>query len=189
MIALPTTFVETLDPALTSALDDRAADFGGAGALFAAAQEPEVAPVEEETADLPAVVPQPLPESWVAALTDAGAAADDTSAVTPEIAAGILAAAPALLADLTPAQWRALPADTLALLQPAFAELEAPLPAQLAALVAAATGMPPEPQPLPEELIAAAAATGQTLETTADLTRVPGPLHTIRTRSAGRDSG
>ena len=116
------------------------------------------------------VVPQPLPESWLAAAAAAGQTLATTADLDVIAAAGIVEMAPQLVADLEPAQWRALSPEVAAILLPELTEPDPVLLTQLTAIANAAAGVEPEPQPLPQEMIDAAAAAGQTLATTADIT-------------------
>ena len=173
---LPPELLGTLDADLLAELDAQAAEFGGAGALLAA----EVAAAEaaaaeaaagETATELPQVEPVALPDSWVAAGAAAGAELATTADVTPEVMQGIVAAAPALLAELTPEMWRALDPAGVAIALPAVADtLDADLLAQLQAIVLRAAGEAPEAVALPASWVAGAAAAGVTITTTADLT-------------------
>ena len=173
---LPPELLGTLDADLLAELDAQAAEFGGAGALLAA----EVAAAEaaaaeaaagETATELPQVEPVALPDSWVAAGAAAGAELATTADVTPEVMQGIVAAAPALLAELTPEMWRALDPAGVAIALPAVADtLDAGLLAQLQAIVLRAAGEAPEAVALPASWVAGAAAAGVTITTTADLT-------------------
>jgi hypothetical protein len=160
---LPADYLTTLDPALRAELDELAAEFGGAGALAAAESVPT-------DADVPDVEPVSLPENWVAAGASQGLTLVTTADVSGPVMQGVAAAAPELLAALEPSMWRALPPDALAQGLPAAAEaLEPLLVAQLQAILAAAQGEPPPPVALPESWIAATAAAGQALSTTAEI--------------------
>ena len=173
---LPPELLGTLDADLLAELDAQAAEFGGAGALLAA----EVAAAEaaaaeaaagETATELPQVEPVALPDSWVAAGAAAGAELATTADVTPEVMQGIVAAAPALLAELTPEMWRALDPAGVAIALPAVADtLDAGLLAQLQVIVLRAAGEAPEAVALPASWVAGAAAAGVTITTTADLT-------------------
>ncbi|MCB8916442.1 MAG: efflux RND transporter permease subunit [Ardenticatenaceae bacterium] len=173
---LPPELLGTLDADLLAELDAQAAEFGGAGALLAAevaaaeAAAAEAAAGETET-ELPQVEPVALPDSWVAAGAAAGAELATTADVTPEVMQGIVAAAPALLAELTPEMWRALDPAGVAIALPAVADtLDAGLLAQLQVIVLRAAGEAPEAVALPASWVAGAAAAGVTITTTADLT-------------------
>ena len=173
---LPPELLGTLDADLLAELDAQAAEFGGAGALLAAevaaaeAAAAEAAAGETET-ELPQVEPVALPDSWVAAGAAAGAELATTADVTPEVMQGIVAAAPALLAELTPEMWRALDPAGVAIALPAAADtLDAGLLAQLQVIVLRAAGEAPEAVALPASWVAGAAAAGVTITTTADLT-------------------
>lgn len=189
---LPAEFVETLDADVAAELNDAAAEFGGIGQYTAAeavAQlsgdavaeveptvEPTAVPVEEPVVEedagetAVAVEPLPLPESWIAGATQMGLVITDTSDITVEMMQGIAQAAPQTLAELTPEMWRTVDPAVLEVVLPmAGPLLEPELAAQLAAIVAAANGQAAEPVALPESWIAAAAAAGLTVETTADL--------------------
>ena len=173
---LPPELLGTLDADLLAELDAQAAEFGGAGALLAAevaaaeAAAAEAAAGETET-ELPQVEPVALPDSWVAAGAAAGAELATTADVTPEVMQGIVAAAPALLAELTPEMWRALDPAGVAIALPAVADtLDADLLAQLQVIVLRAAGEAPEAVALPASWVAGAAAAGVTITTTADLT-------------------
>ena len=173
---LPTSYVATLDDDLHVELDELAADFGGAGAQFAAemaAAEAEEEPAqepEEVVTELPTVAAQPLPESWIAAAAAANQTLATTADLDATVAAGIVDFAPQLVADLEPVHWRALSPEVVAILLPVVEEPDPLLVTQLTAIGNAAAGIEPEPLPLPQEMIDGAAAAGQTLETTADIT-------------------
>lgn len=159
---LPADFLATLPADLLTELNTLAADFGGAGQLA-------LAETEEPAGELPQVAAVTLPESWIGAAATFGLPISTTAQIDATFAGGIVAQAPALLADLEPDMWRAFSPEVLALLVPA-AELDAELLAQLTAIQNAAAGVPPTPIALPVELVQGAAAVGQTISTTADLT-------------------
>ena len=72
-----------------------------------------------------------------------------TADVTPQFMEGIVASAPDLLADLSPAQWRAFSPPVVAVALDAVAgDLDPQLAAQLQAIQDAASGVAPQPQPL-----------------------------------------
>ncbi len=188
---LPQEYIAGLEPDLVAELDTLAAEFGGVGqynveeavaALSADAEvaeadpraEPTAVPTEPEAepvAELPTVAPVALPETWIAGAAQLGQVITDTSNITPEFMQGILGFAPEQLAELTPEMWRALEPDVAVLALPVVGEtLDPALLAQLIALQNAANGVTPEPVALPESWTAAAAAAGQELTTTADLT-------------------
>ncbi len=142
-------------------------------------EEPTVAPTEEPTpaggeAATAEPEPIPLPASWVQAAAAQGATLETTADLTAEAVGGIASFAPQMLDELTPEMLLAMPLDALAALPLDYlAGLDAGTQAALAqraveAPVAAVAE--PEPIPLPESWIQAAAAQGATLETTADLT-------------------
>ncbi len=160
---LPTEFLATLNADLVAELDELAADFGGAGQLFLAEAE------TESGEEAPLVTAVPLPQTWVDAAATFGLPITTTADIDVTFASGITAQAPQLLAELEPEMWRALSPDVLAVLVPA-AELDEELLAQLTAIQNAAAGIPPTPVALPAELVQGAAAVGQTISTTADLT-------------------
>lgn len=160
---LPGEFLETLDADLRGELDELAVEFGGAGELLLAEVEAEA------TAEGLAITPIPLPETWIGAAATFGLPISTTADIDVAFAGGIVAQAPQLLADLEPEMWRALAPDVLAVFVPA-AELDETLLAQLTAIQNAAAGVPPTPVALPAELVQGAAAVGQTISTTADLT-------------------
>ena len=111
-----------------------------------------------------------MPESWIAAAAAAGQTLATTADLDATVAAGIVDFAPQLVADLEPVQWRALSPEVVAIVLPVVEEPDLVLVAQLTAISNAAAGIEPEPLPLPQEMIDGAAAAGQTLETTADIT-------------------
>ncbi|MFZ1395404.1 MAG: efflux RND transporter permease subunit, partial [Candidatus Promineifilaceae bacterium] len=194
---LPQEYIDGLDPELVAELDTLAADFGGVGqynveeAVAAlsegselaeaeptaeptveptAVPQPEPATEAEPVAELPTVAPVALPETWIAGAAQLGQVITDTNDITPEFMGNIANFAPEQLAELTPEMWRAIDPAAVALVLPALSEtLEPPLAAQLIAIQNAANGTAPEPVALPESWVAAAAASGQTLATTADL--------------------
>ncbi|MEI2610012.1 MAG: efflux RND transporter permease subunit [Candidatus Promineifilaceae bacterium] len=162
---LPADFLTTLDSDLVAELDELAADFGGAGQLLIA----EAEAAAEETPTAPQIAAVTLPESWIGAAATFGLPISTTAQIDATFAGGIIAQAPALLADLEPEMWRAFSPEVLALMVP-VAELDTDLLAQLTAIQNAAAGVPPTPIALPAELVQGAAAVGQTISTTADLT-------------------
>ena len=136
------------------------------GSQPTAVPQPETEPV----AELPTVEPVPLPETWIAGAAQLGQVITDTSDITPEFMQGIAGFASEQLAELTPEMWRAIDPDAVAVVLPDMLEtLEPMLAGQLIAIQNAANGITPEPVALPESWIAAAAAAGQELATTADL--------------------
>ena len=67
MIALlPADFVADLDDDLRAELDELAADFGGASALYEAELAAAEAQEDEGASTTPVIEPQDLPESWTA---------------------------------------------------------------------------------------------------------------------------
>ncbi|MCA9945487.1 MAG: efflux RND transporter permease subunit [Anaerolineales bacterium] len=194
---LPQEYIEGLDPALVEELDALAADFGGVGqynieeAVAALSEGTEVAEVEptaeptveptavpeaepttepEPVAELPAVEPVALPETWIAGAAQLGQVITDTSDLTAEYMTGILNFAPDQLAELTPEMWRALDPDVAAIALPvAGSALDTDLLAQLTAIQNAANGLAPDPVDLPESWVATAAASGFPITTTADI--------------------
>jgi HAE1 family hydrophobic/amphiphilic exporter-1 len=190
---LPSEYIETLDPELQTELDELAAEFGGVGnytldevreleveqiGVFPTATpeptpEPTAEPtaaVEEPVEELPEVEPVALPESWIAASAQGGQELETTADITPEAMELIVSFVPELLNDLTPEMWRALDPAAAAIGIPAAEVLDPALVAQVKAIQLAANGETPGPVALPESWTAAAAQTGQTLETTADVT-------------------
>ncbi|WP_420627963.1 efflux RND transporter permease subunit [Candidatus Leptofilum sp.] len=191
---LPQEYIEELDDALVAELDTLAAEFGGVGqytvdeAVAAlsegteevaeaeptpeptAVPEPEPAADPEPVAELPTVKPVPLPETWIEGAALAGQVITDTSDISPEFMAGIAAISSEVFAELMPEMWRAIDPEAVAVVLPDLAEtLEPMLANQLIAIQNAANGQAPEPVALPESWVAAAAANGQELATTADL--------------------
>ncbi|MFZ0547885.1 MAG: efflux RND transporter permease subunit, partial [Candidatus Promineifilaceae bacterium] len=193
---LPSEYVETLDSALQTQLNDLAADYGGIGnysidelrdlevdqiGVFpTATPEPTAEPTVEptvtaeeptgETADLPEVEPVALPDSWIAAAAQAGQTLETTADITPDAMELLAGFAPELLNDLTPEMWRALDPAAAAAGMAVTEELDPALAAELTAIQLAANGETPEPVALPESWTAAAAQAGQTLETTDQVT-------------------
>jgi HAE1 family hydrophobic/amphiphilic exporter-1 len=130
----------------------------------------EAAPQPVVVEELPQAPPVELPESWVAAATAAGFNLSNSADITEEVMGAIVGFAPQLLADLEPPMWRALdPAAAAIALAQVGQELDPALLAQLQALQLASSGVAPEPLPLPDSWVAAAAGFGITLETTADI--------------------
>ena len=189
---LPQEYIEELEPELVAELDALAAEFGGVGqytveeavaALSAGDEvaevettpEPTVAPTAvpetEPVVELPTVEPVPLPDTWIAGAAQLGQVITDTSDLVPEFMQGIIGFAPEQLAELTPEMWRALEPDVAAIALPIVGDelLDDELLIQLIAIQNAANGTAPEPVALPESWIAAAAAAGQELATTADI--------------------
>lgn len=134
-------------------------------------------------------MPEPvaLPDSWIAGAAQAGVAVTTTADLTPEFVEGIASLASELLAELTPEMLLAmspevlavLPVDYLATLDEGVQQTLAVMAVHKARFLALNEGEPAgeepsapivEPVPLPESWIAAAAAAGQTLTTTADIT-------------------
>ncbi|MCB0019713.1 MAG: efflux RND transporter permease subunit, partial [Anaerolineales bacterium] len=165
LAALPADYLATLDEGAQQTIANILVwDAVYQAELAAADAEPETAQLESP------VEPQPLPESWLAAAAATGQTLETTADVDATVAAGIVEFAPQLVADLETAQWLALSPDAAAILLPALEVQDPVLLAQLTAIANAAAGIEPEPQPLPQEMIDAAAGAGQTLETTADIT-------------------
>lgn len=179
---LPSEFTSTLPEDVLTELNDLSADFGGTGQYTAeeavdalqadtvvegeVAQEGEVA----EEAVAPTLTPVPLPDSWIAAAAAIGQEIEDTSDISVEFMEGIVSFAPEQLAELTDEMWRALDPAVTAVALPAVEESLSPdLLAQLQAQEAAYLGEAPEPAPLPDAWIAAAAAAGQEIATTDDI--------------------
>ena len=189
---LPQEYIEELEPELVAELDALAAEFGGVGqytvaeavaALSAGDEVAEVEPTPEPTvaptavpetepvAELPAVEPVPLPDTWIAGAAQLGQVITDTSDLVPEFMQGIIGFAPEQLAELTPEMWRAIDPAVTAMALPVVGDelLDDELLIQLIAIQNAANDTAPEPVALPESWTAAAAAAGQELTTTADL--------------------
>ncbi|MBK9055624.1 MAG: hypothetical protein IPL78_33385 [Chloroflexi bacterium] len=124
--------------------------------------------LKQRAAKKPSVTAVPLPQPWVDAVATFGLPITTTADIDVTFASSITAQAPQLLAELEPEMWRALSPDVLAVLVPA-AELDEELLAQLTA-IQNACGHTPTPLALPAELVQGAAAVGQTISTTADLT-------------------
>jgi HAE1 family hydrophobic/amphiphilic exporter-1 len=144
--------------------------------------EPTAEPVEEPVAEadgeaadadeaaLPEFEPVDLPESWIAGAAQMGQTIADTGDMNAPLLQGILAFAPEQLADLTPAMWRAIDPEVVALALPAVSDILTPtLLAELEAIQLAAAGLDPDPAPLPESWVALAADAGLPLTTTADI--------------------
>ncbi|MCO5199477.1 MAG: efflux RND transporter permease subunit [Anaerolineae bacterium] len=124
----------------------------------------------ESSAETPTVEPVALPEELVAGAAAQGLTITTTADLTPELLGGIAQVAPESLQLLTPEMWRSMPPETLAAVLPvAGAALDADLVAQLAAIVAAATGEMPDSAELPQSWIDAAATAGFPIETTEDI--------------------
>ena len=166
---LPTSFRDTLAADLAAELDEIALEYGGVSGTYEA-ELAAAAEAEAQVADLPMVEPQPLPQSWIDAAAAAGQTLETTADLDALVAGGIVEFAPQLVADLEPAQWRALHPEVIGILMPVAEEMDPVLTAQLVAITDAANGIPPEAVPLPDEIIEAAAGAGQTLESSADIT-------------------
>ncbi len=124
----------------------------------------------ESSAETPTVEPVALPEELVAGAAAQGLTITTTADLTPEMLGGIAQVVPESLQLLTPEMWRSMPPETLAAVLPvAGAALDADLVAQLAAIVAAATGEMPDSAELPQSWIDAAATAGFPIETTEDI--------------------
>jgi HAE1 family hydrophobic/amphiphilic exporter-1 len=129
--------------------------------------EPTLAPTQtsSETEDKGV----PLPDSWIQAAAAQNVTLETTADLTSVMVGAIVNFAPQFLADLTPEMLLATPIDALAALpEEYFLSLDPELQAQLAEMLAATTSEP-EPVPLPDSWIQAAAAQNMTIETTADL--------------------
>jgi HAE1 family hydrophobic/amphiphilic exporter-1 len=138
------------------------------GAVAQPTSEPEAEPTPEST-DEPAGVA--LPHSWVQAAAAQGQTLETTADLTPDVVESVADFAPDMLEELTPAMLLAMSDEALAELPETFlASLDAELQAQLAERIGAVQVTPDEDAvPLPESWVQGAAAQGQTLETTADL--------------------
>ena len=152
-----------------------------------ATTEPTATATEEPTATAEtAATPEPvaLPQSWITAAAAQGAELETTADLTAEVVAGIAGFAPEMLAELTPEMLLAMPPEALSALPQAYlAGLDPELQAQLAAAATpeaaatpavtatiTATATTVEDVPLPDSWVAAAAAQGVEIETTADVT-------------------
>lgn len=182
---LPSEYIDGLDPALRSELDDLAVEQGGVGQYTLAEalemmQPAEVAdeptaeePVAEEETEEPMqspVEPVGLPESWIAAAGQFGQELATTADLTPEIMQAIAGFAPEMLAELEPEMLRAMDPAAVAVVIPFLADdLDPLLLPHLEAIRIAAEGGENEPVTLPESWIAAGQAAGFPLETTADI--------------------
>lgn len=116
--------------------------------------------------------PAPLPTSWVEAGAAQGLTLKTTADLTAEVIEGIVAFAPQMLDELTPEMLLVLPIDALtALPHDYLAGLDPEQQTQLAERITSEFDMEMlEAVDLPESWVQAAAAQGQTLETTEDLT-------------------
>jgi multidrug efflux pump subunit AcrB len=113
----------------------------------------------------------PLPDSWVQAAAAQNVSIETTADLTPEIVGGIASFAPQMLEELTTEMLLAMPADALAALPEGyFQSLNGELQTQLQERLIAEGIVEPEPIPLPDSWIQAAAAQNVTIGTTADLT-------------------
>lgn len=184
---LPQEYVSQLDPTLQDELAALAGEAGFGqytlseavailrGEPVAEAAEPTATPSPEPTqtpvpaaADLEAF---PLPESWIAASAQAGQELASTDDLTPDVIGLIVNFAPEMLAELEPAAWRVVPADSLEVAMPSLAEqLDTTVLEQLQAIQSAAQGEYPAPVTLPESWIDMAGAAGFELANTADIT-------------------
>ncbi len=154
--ALPSEYVATLDAGLQQTLTNIA---------VYAAQHTAV-----DSQEIPQFAPVGLPEEWIAGAAQFGLVISTTADITPEFAGQLAAVASDQLTLLTPEMWRALSPEVVAGLLPIAGEtLEADLLAQLTAIQLAANGQTPKGVDLPESWIAAAAAAGFPLQTTADI--------------------
>ncbi len=169
LLALPAEVVAALPAELLAALDSGMQQTLTNAAIYAAQLEAAAVEVAGMPV-MPALPSLPLPESWTAGAAAMGMTLATSSDITPEIMGGIAAAAPQLLADLTPELWRAIDPSAVAAALPAVAEtMEPALLAQLTAIQLAANGIAAEPLPLPESWVSMAQMAGLTLETTADI--------------------
>ncbi|UCF61813.1 MAG: efflux RND transporter permease subunit, partial [Anaerolineaceae bacterium] len=136
-------------------------------------EEPEPTPPPPTPTEVPTEVPEivgvALPESWIEAAASQNVTISTVDDLTPELVEGIVGFAPQLLEDLTPEMLLAMPLETLAVLPEDYlGALDPELGAQIAERLSLL--VEPEPVPLPDSWIAAAASQNMTLETTADLT-------------------
>ncbi len=157
--ALPEDYVAGLDEGLQQTLVNIQ--------IWSMQAQAETGEGEAEVAD---VEPVALPESWVAAASQAGQTLETTADVTSEIMELLVGFAPELLNDLSPEMWRAFDPAVIEAGLPAAADMAPAQMAQLAAIVLAANGEAPEAVAVPESWTAAASQAGQTLESTADIT-------------------
>lgn len=158
--ALPTDYVATLDAGLQQTLQNIAVYH----AQYLAQQEGGEATA---TVTLPAVL---LPDSWIAAAASFGQPITNTSQVAVPMMQALAGTAPDQLKELTPEMWLALDPAVVAVALPVInADLDPALLAELTAVQAASQGQAPEPVALPDSWIAAAAAGGFPLKTTADV--------------------
>ncbi len=178
---LPSEYIDGLDPALKSELNDLAIEQGGVGQYTLAEvlemmQPAEVTdepaaeePLAEELLQAP-VEPVDLPESWVAAAGQFGQELATTADLTPEIMQAIAGFSPEMLAELEPEMLRAMDPAAVAVAIPILADdLDPLLLLHLEAIRIAAEGGENEPVALPDSWIAAGQAAGFPLETTADI--------------------
>ena len=134
--------------------------------------EPEPTAVAEtdEADPLPQFEPVPLPASWVEGAAQMGQTITDTSDIAPPFMGALLNFAPEQLADLSPAMWRAIDPDAVALALPVVGETLTPtLLLELEAIQLAAAGTDPAPVPLPDSWIALTSQAGFPITNTADL--------------------
>ncbi|MCA9938715.1 MAG: efflux RND transporter permease subunit [Anaerolineales bacterium] len=155
--ALPASYVTTLDPDMQQTLAViaiRAAQFQAAPPIVVAAAQVE---------------PVPLPESWITTAAAAGQTISTTADLDVVTMQTVVSFAPRLLADLQPAQWRAIDPAALAVALPVVTDMDAVLRQQLAAILAASAGENPPAVPLPTAWIAAAEYAGITVTNTAQI--------------------
>lgn len=133
--------------------------------------EPTAAPTEAPDVGA-AKEPLPLPESWIQAGAAQGVTLETTADLTPEVIEGVFSFAPQMLDELTPEMLLAMPLEALESLPEEYmASLDPVLQAQLSLRTGAfPCDVEAEPVELPGSWVQAAAAQGQMLETTADLT-------------------
>lgn len=136
--------------------------------------EPTATPVEVEDEVLVGenLTPAALPDSWVQAAAAQGQTLETTDDLTPELIEGIITFAPDLLVDLTPEMLFVMPLESLISLPDEYiSSLDPDTQAALGQRLVIDTCVEdPAPLPLPDSWVQAAAAQGQELATTADLT-------------------
>jgi multidrug efflux pump subunit AcrB len=161
----------TAEPIPTAEPEPEPTAVAAADEAVAAADEAVAAADEATEAEpLPEFEPIPLPQSWVAGAAQMGQTISSTGDITPSFMRGILSFAPEQLADLSPAMWRAINPEAVALALPVVGETVTPtLLLELEAIQLAAAGTDPDPVPLPDSWLNLTAGAGFPITSTAAL--------------------
>lgn len=157
---------DTKQPPTESKPTDAIIDLPMAEATMQLDVEPTMPALSTDFPNLPQVQPVTLPANWQTAQ-----AVVTTADVNAAIMQTVLAQSPALLNDLSPEMWRALPVEALTVSLPALpADFDPVLKSQLQLIQALGLGEKPPAQPLPTAWVAAASYVGLDATTTDQMT-------------------